>query len=749
VASPGPYPTGYTTNYCVEYRGLIYIAVSNLYTFATASDDGSALWIDPPTDNPTYSQAQVQNNYCQVLTTRGSSQIALAAGYHVIMIRYNQGGSDNALQVYYDPTGGQRWVLIPGSLFYHPRPTPTVSLTGSFGGGATGVTWSGAGGFSPNNTALNATYQLTAGEVAAGSATVTLTTTGEPAPCVNVSATMTIPVYVAPAIVVQPANQTVIAGSGVTFTVTASGTPQLGYQWRFGGTNVAGATAASYSVPEAQASNAGNYDVVVTNTYGSVTSILASLTVVKAPATVTLGNLFQFFEGTAVSATTAPPGLTVDLTYNGSVNVPTNPGNYTVIGTINDPNYQGSTTATLIIVNNRTWTQTGAPNGWWASVASSASGTNLVAAAGNWWSGGPGLIYTSTNCGASWTPTGAPEAYWASVGSSSNGAKLVAAQTADAAGNPGVIYTSTNSGATWTPTSAPEAYWASVASSADGTKLVAAQAADADGNPGTIYTSKDSGATWSPSGGPDDDWASVASSADGTNLVAAAGNAALGNPGLVYASTNCGATWTPTGAPRAYWATVASSADGTKLVAAQAADTSGNPGAIYTSTNSGASWNSTGAPMASWASVASSANGIKLVAAAGTVAAGSFGPIYTSSGSGATWTATNSPTNQWAAVASSTDGTRLVAAAAYGGIYIWASAPAPCTLTCSIGGSQLNLQFTGTPNYSYILESATSLTPPVNWQPVVTNTADANGSGSFVLTNKITVPSCYYRTVRQ
>ena len=597
----------------------------------------------------------MQNNNCQVLTTKGSSPIALAAGYHVIIIRCNQGGSVNALQVFYDPTGGQHWVVIPGSLFYHTLATPTVVLAGAYGGGATGVAWSGVGGFLPNNTAVNATYQLTASEVAAGSATVTLTTTGEPVPCVNASATMTIPVYVAPTIPVPPANQTVVAGSSVTFAVTAVGTPQLGYQWLFAGTNVAGATAASYSINEVRASDAGNYAVVVTNAYGSVTSILASLTVVKAPATVTLGNLFQFFEGAAVSVATVPPGLRVDLTYNGSVNVPTNAGNYTVIGTINDPNYQGSTTNTLVIVGSQTWTQTSAPDAWWTSVASSADGSILVAAAGNWFSGGTGRICTSTNYGATWTLTSAPEAYWAAIASSASGTSLVAAQAAEVSWSPGAIYTSTNSGATWTPTGAPEAYWFSVASSADGTKLVAAQVADVDGNPGAIYT-----------------------------------------------STNCGATWTPTGAPSVWWASVASSAHGTKLVAA-----------------------------------------------AGNVAAGSPGLIYTSTDSGAMWTAANSPTNQWAAVASSTDGARLVAAAAYGGIYIWASAPRPCSLSCSINGSQLNLQLTGTPNHPYILESATNLTPLINWQPVVTNSADANGNWIYVVTNRTAVPANYYRAARQ
>lgn len=40
----------------------------------------------------------------------------------------------------------------------------------------------------------------------------------------------------------------------------------------------------------------------------------------------------------------------MDLTYNGSTNVPTNTGSYTVVGTVNDPNYQGNATNTLAVV---------------------------------------------------------------------------------------------------------------------------------------------------------------------------------------------------------------------------------------------------------------------------------------------------------------------------------------------------------------------------------------------------------------
>jgi hypothetical protein len=69
------------------------------------------------------------------------------------------------------------------------------------------------------------------------------------------------------------------------------------------------------------------------------------------------------------------------------------------------------------------------------------------------------------------------------------------------------------------------------------------------------------------------------------------------------------------------------------------------------------------------------------------------------------------------------------------------------TLT-AIGGG-LQLQFIGTPNYPYILETATNLAPPINWQPVLTNPADASGNWSFTVTNTQDVPACFYRAAGQ
>ena len=98
--------------------------------------------------------------------------------------------------------------------------------------------------------------------------------------------------------------------------------------------------------------NAGSYTVIGTindaNYQGSATN---TLVIAQATGAITLGSLSQTYNGTAkaATATTTPSGLTVSFTYNGSANAPTNAGSYTVIGTINDANYQGSATNTLVI----------------------------------------------------------------------------------------------------------------------------------------------------------------------------------------------------------------------------------------------------------------------------------------------------------------------------------------------------------------------------------------------------------------
>lgn len=83
----------------------------------------------------------------------------------------------------------------------------------------------------------------------------------------------------APAITTQPTAMAVDAGSSANFSVTATGTDPLTYQWAQGGVAISGATSASYTISSATATDAGDYRVTVTNSLGSVTSTTATLTV--------------------------------------------------------------------------------------------------------------------------------------------------------------------------------------------------------------------------------------------------------------------------------------------------------------------------------------------------------------------------------------------------------------------------------------------------------------------------------------
>ena len=135
------------------------------------------------------------------------------------------------------------------------------------------------------------------------------------------AATLTVnPAPVAPSITTQPANQTVTAGQTATFSVTATGTAPLSYQWQKNGTAISGAASSSYTTPATTSSDNGAlFTVVVTNSVGSVTSNTATLTVNPAPVapsittqpasqTVTAGQTATF----SVTATgTAPLELSV------------------------------------------------------------------------------------------------------------------------------------------------------------------------------------------------------------------------------------------------------------------------------------------------------------------------------------------------------------------------------------------------------------------------------------------------------
>jgi len=87
----------------------------------------------------------------------------------------------------------------------------------------------------------------------------------------------------APTILTPPQSQTVECSSNATFSVTACGIPPLLYQWQFFSTNLPNATNVNLVLSNVKTNDAGDYMVVITNPSGSVTSVVATLTVLRPP----------------------------------------------------------------------------------------------------------------------------------------------------------------------------------------------------------------------------------------------------------------------------------------------------------------------------------------------------------------------------------------------------------------------------------------------------------------------------------
>ncbi len=87
----------------------------------------------------------------------------------------------------------------------------------------------------------------------------------------------------APAIQAQPQSREVLPGENATFTVLASGMPSPAYQWRFNAAGLSGETQSSFTRVNVQSNQLGNYDVLVTNAAGSITSAIARLSFVTNP----------------------------------------------------------------------------------------------------------------------------------------------------------------------------------------------------------------------------------------------------------------------------------------------------------------------------------------------------------------------------------------------------------------------------------------------------------------------------------
>jgi uncharacterized repeat protein (TIGR03803 family) len=486
----------------------------------------------------------------------------------------------------------------------------------------------------------------------------------------------------------QPADQIVLAGNDVTFSVGAVGAAPLAFQWSFNDIALPGATNATLALDNASPPDSGNYSVLITNSLGSVVSSNAELTVLTAivmtqPAS-SLTATGAVLNGLAAAGTETVVWFEwgTDTNYGNIAGITTVPDDNstnnlsTALGGLNGGIYHYRIDAAndfgIVYGNDQSFAVGFAPTATTLAAVASTNGSTLNGTINPngldtsvyfKWGVVNGPLSNSTpvmDVGAGATPLNV-SSFITSVAPATRYIYQVVASN----------YLGTVFGAVVTfyshPfVSVPNENWDSVASSANGSVLVAvANMANGASPAGPIIISTNSGATWAiATGAPTNGfWETVACSADGSEMIAAGGG---GDSilGPIYTSADMGVTWVSNNAPVINWQSVASSADGTRLVAIAELNR-----VIYTSTNSGAVWTlATNAPKASWFSVALSADGTKLAA----VANGSVN-IFTSPDFGTTWITNNVPAGPqgiqhfWSSIASSADGSKLVAAGCHYG----------------------------------------------------------------------------------
>jgi hypothetical protein len=164
-----------------------------------------------------------------------------------------------------------------------------------------------------------------------------------------------------PVITTPPANQTVTVGLTATFSVTATGTAPLTYQWSKNGTPIPGATSTSYTTPATVLGDTGSlFSVTVTNTAGSATGGPATLTVTSAPTVVSqpANQTVNVGQTATFSVTASGPGtLTYQWYKNGTLIPAATSTSYTIPAAVSGDSGSHFT----VIVTNSSGTATGGP----------------------------------------------------------------------------------------------------------------------------------------------------------------------------------------------------------------------------------------------------------------------------------------------------------------------------------------------------------------------------------------------------
>lgn len=240
--------------------------------------------------------------FLQIIHANAEVTVYVSPGTETVSV-----GETVALGAVVTTTGGEtvtgyQWFKSPNS----QGPYTSISQ-------AAGLVWNSVQYTNAGYYYVNVTYQ-SGGSHTLSSSPVSLTVIGNPA------------------IVTQPVGASREPGSNVTFSVTAAGQPPLDFQWRLNGVNlsdngrITGSQGTSLAIQNLSLSDGGNYDVVVANDFGSITSQVAVLNMayilpVITSATNAAGQQGHAFNYTITATGTRPitfgaAGLSVGLSVN-------------------------------------------------------------------------------------------------------------------------------------------------------------------------------------------------------------------------------------------------------------------------------------------------------------------------------------------------------------------------------------------------------------------------------------------------
>ncbi len=484
----------------------------------------------------------------------------------------------------------------------------------------------------------------------------------------------------------QPASQTAIANSTAQFNIAVASPVPVSYQWFMNGAVIPNGTNSSLQITAVTPQNAGSYFVVITNAFASVTSSVVSLTV-NIPAYITSEPQDQsVLQGTSANFTVAATG-TPSLGYQW----------YQQLDTV--------ATATPILddgfVLGATVTSGGA--GYFTTPNVSISG-----------GGGSGALATATvnsgvvtainiiNPGSDYIslPTVSIDPPSDPLNGQTNANLNISGATTNDAGNYFLVVSNNYGAAT-----------SSVVSLTVNVPVYIIT------QPQNLTVPPGSNASFSVTAGGNTPFSYQWYALPATNTTATA--TALVLDGFVY-----GATVNNGGNGYVSIPNVQILGGGGSGASATAVVSNGTVVAVNV-TNTGSGYAST--PLIqidppSAVNLTAGTNQVLIISAITTNNAGSYFVIVT---------------NTYGSVTSTQALLTVVAGVGF----------PPLTLIIkSSGGNAVQLQMTGTPNFPYTVQSATNLLPPIQWQPLLTNTADANGLWQFTDTNLNSAQKFYRAT---